>query len=213
MDENLNTIKEIKKKQMKERFKKHNMKLLFFKDAEAIQVFVKEKLQTVESVSVGGSMTLFETGVIDILEKSKVTYYNRYQPGLTTKQIQEVFRKAFSCDVYLTSTNAITEDGYLYNVDGTGNRVAAMIYGPKEVLVIAGENKICQNQEAAKKRVREVAAPVNSVRVKRNNPCIKTGICMDCQSPEKICSAFVTLGYQAIKERITVCIIEGSYGY
>lgn len=87
-------------------------------------------------------MTLFETGVIDLIHQSDVLLHDRYQEGLEREQMQEIFRKAFTSDLFITSTNALTTNGCLYNVDGNGNRVAAMIYGPKEVIVIAGKNKI-----------------------------------------------------------------------
>lgn len=213
MDENMKSIRELRNKRLEKNFKKHNMNILFFKNATKLQSYIKEKLMDKSSVSVGGSMTLFETGIIDVLEKADITYYNRYEEGLDYDQIQEVFRKAFSCDVYITSTNALSEDGYLYNIDGNGNRVAAMIYGPKEVLVIAGTNKICEDEESARKRIRHLAAPANNTRLHKNNPCVKTGVCMDCNSPERICSSFVKLGYQGNKNRITICMIEEEYGY
>lgn len=213
MDENIKNIVTLQNERMKKNFQKHNMNVLFFKSKMEIQAFIKEKLQQVNSASVGGSMTLRETGIIDLLEKADITYYDRYQEGITSEQMQEVFRKAFTCDLYLTSTNALSEDGYLYNIDGNGNRVAAMIYGPKEVFVITGRNKICQDEAEAKKRVRNIAAPANSTRLKKKTPCVKTGVCMDCNSPERICSDYVTLGYQGNKNRITICILEEAYGY
>lgn len=213
MDENVKSIIELRNKRIKTNFNKHNMNVLFFKNAKEIQEYVKGKVAKVSSASVGGSMTLFETGIIEILNKADITYYDRYEDGLTYEEIQEVFRNAFSCDLYITSTNALSEDGYLYNVDGNGNRVAAMIYGPKEVLVIVGNNKICEDEEEAKKRIRHFAAPANNTRLQKKNPCVKVGVCKDCSSPERICSSYVKLGYQGNKDRITICIIEEEYGY
>jgi hypothetical protein len=214
MDEHIKSIQLKQKERIQKNFEKHNMKVCFFGNKETLQVFVKEKLKSVNSVSVGGSMTLYETGIIDILENTKdITYYDRYQKGLTKEQVQEVFRNAFHCDLYLTSTNALSEDGYLYNVDGNGNRVAAMIYGPKEVFVIIGTNKICIDEIDAIKRIEHIAAPANNVRLQKANPCVKNGTCMHCSSPSRICSSYIKQGFQGNKDRITICIVEGEYGY
>ena len=103
--------------------------------------------------------------------------------------------------------------GYLYNIDFTGNRVASMIFGPKEVLVIAGRNKIFDSEASAIEHVRNVACPANCARLNRNTPCIQTGKCVDCSSEGKLCSAYVKMGYQKIKNRVKVIILNGEYGY
>ena len=124
-----------------------------------------------------------------------------------------MFREAFFCDTYLTGTNAVTEEGELYNVDGNGNRVSAMIFGPKSVIVVAGYNKIVPNLEAARKRVREVSAPANAVRLDTKTPCKIIGTCRDCHSDERMCCSYVTLGQQRIKGRIKVIIVGESLGF
>ena len=125
----------------------------------------------------------------------------------------DVFKKAFTSDIFITSTNALTMDGCLYNIDGTGNRVAAMIFGPREVIVIAGLNKICQNEEEAIARIRHCSAPANAIRLNKKTPCTKTGHCMDCHSPDRICSSYVKLAYQKQVNRIKVIIVEENLGY
>ena len=104
-------------------------------------------------------------------------------------------------------------DGCLYNVDGTGNRVAAMIFGPKEVIVIAGLNKICQDEAGALSHIKNCSAPANAIRLNKKTPCVKTGRCMECHSPERICSSFVKLGYQGKVNRMKVIIVEDYLGY
>jgi len=160
--------------------------------------------------TVGGSMTLFETGVIDYLKGCGCTYYDRYAESA---DINDIYRKAFSCDVYFASANAVTEDGYLFNVDGRGNRVAAMVYGPQKVVVVAGYNKIVKDLDAARARIREIAAPANCVRLNLGNPCAKTGYCMDCKSDTYICGNELVLKLQTQKDRITVLILPDSYGF
>lgn len=164
-------------------------------------------------VSVGGSMTLFELGIIDYLRKGRYEFLDRYKDGLSPADIEDIYRKSFFADAYFTSTNAITEEGELYNVDGTGNRVAAMLYGPKKVIFIVGTNKIVKDMDEAVKRVREIAAPLNTKRLNRKTPCTKVGHCMDCSSPERICNEYTVIKRQRDKNRMHVIFINENTGY
>lgn len=164
-------------------------------------------------VSVGGSMTLFELGIIDYLRKGRYEFLDRYKDGLSPADIEDIYRKSFFADAYFTSTNAITEEGELYNVDGTGNRVAAMLYGPKKVIFIVGTNKIVKDMDEAVKRVREIAAPLNTKRLNRKTPCTKVGHCMDCSSPERICNEYIVIKRQRDKSRMHVIFINENTGY
>lgn len=164
-------------------------------------------------VSVGGSMTLFELGIIDYLRKGRYEFLDRYKDGLSPADIEDIYRKSFFADAYFTSTNAITEEGELYNVDGTGNRVAAMLYGPKKVIFIVGTNKIVKDMDEAVKRVREIAAPLNTKRLNRKTPCTKVGHCMDCSSPERICNEYTVIKRQRDKSRMHVIFINENAGY
>ena len=155
-------------------------------------------------------MTLFEMGIIDFLENnSEIQYLDRYH----SEHPHEIYHAALSCDYFLTSTNAVTLSGELYNVDGNGNRVAAMIYGPEHVLVIAGANKVVRDLKAAEDRVKTIAAPANCVRLNKDNPCTKIGACVDCQLPTRICSAAVTLQRSHVPGRIHVLLINEDLGY
>lgn len=185
----------------------------FVKDKEGLFDKLNELLNEVNTVSVGGSMTLFETGVIDYLQNGNFQFLNRYQKGLTSEQIQDIYRQSFFVDAYITSTNALTEKGELYNVDGNGNRIAAMIYGPKSVIVIVGKNKIVKNVDEAIQRVRHIAAPKNAKRLNRSTPCVKLGYCVDCKSPDRICSNYVIFRRQSKKNRIKVIILDEDFGY
>ncbi|MDU6247366.1 MAG: Na/Pi symporter [Paeniclostridium sordellii] len=129
------------------------------------------------------------------------------------EEIKDMYRKAFICDAYFTSTNALTENGELYNVDGNGNRVAAMLYGPDKVIVICGVNKIVKNIEEAIKRNESISAPANAKRIDTKTPCKVTGYCMDCDSSDRICCEYTLIKRQRNKERIHVIIIDDNFGY
>jgi len=141
------------------------------------------------TVGMGGSWTTtVDLALGELLEKRGHTVYNHNKPGLTPEQIMDCRHKQLACDVFLSSSNAVTLDGQLVNVDGIGNRVAAMIFGPPKVVVVAGINKIVRDVPAAEERIALYAAPINNKRLKRPNPCTQTGICMDCQGPTRICN-------------------------
>jgi len=213
MDNNLKSVIEKRIKRTMENLEKNNMEAYYAEDSSKALEIVKELVKEGETVSVGGSMTLFETGLIEHLKSGKFNYLDRYAAGLTPEGIKDVFRKAFSADSYITSSNAVTENGELYNVDGTCNRVAAMLYGPDKVIVIVGVNKIVPDSDAAIERVRNTAAPANAIRLSRKTPCVSTGQCMDCSSPERICNSYVLIGRQAVKGRMKVVIVGTDLGY
>lgn len=213
MNEYLNELLEMKKQRMVEQYKKHHMELIFMEDAEKLREYLKGILHSRKTVCVGGSQTLFETGVIDQIRSSDVIFYDRYEEGLSPEEIQEVFRKGFFSDIYFTSTNALTADGFLYNIDSVGNRVASMIFGPKEVYVIAGKNKVFESEASAIEHVKNIACPANCSRLHRNTPCVKVGKCVDCASDEKLCSSYVKMGFQKEVNRIKVIVLNEEYGY
>ena len=124
-----------------------------------------------------------------------------------------MFKESFFADAYFTSSNAVTENGELYNVDGNGNRVAAMLYGPEKVIVICGVNKIVKNVEEAIKRNRECAAPINAKRLNKETPCSKVGYCMDCKSKDRICNEYTLIKRQNRKERMHIIFLNENLGY
>lgn len=164
------------------------------------------------SVATGGSMTLAETGVDELLRGGDYDFFYRGRTGPDGQPL-DVFRAAFSCDWYLSSANAVTEDGFLYNVDGNANRVAALCFGPKKVAIVAGYNKVVRDLSAAAERVKAVAAPANCIRLERSTPCTKTGRCMDCKSADRICCDTVIHGFQRDPERIKVFLLAEDFGY
>ena len=176
---------------------------------EKINEIVKEG----SVVSCGGSMSLLEYGVIDYLRSGRYEFLDRYKEGLTSEEITRIFKESFLADAYFASSNAVTEDGKLYNVDGNGNRVAAMLYGPDKVILLVGVNKIVKDIDEAIKRNREICAPANAKRLNKKTPCAKVGYCMDCKSNEKICREFTVIASQGKKDRMHVIFINENIGY
>lgn len=193
-----------------EKLKANRFEAEYLPDRQALLSRLDELMPKGCSCSLGGSMTLAETGVQAYLEQGDFQYYDRYAPGADQ---DEIFHKALDCDIYLTSSNAVTEDGRLYNIDGRGNRLAAMVYGPRQVIVIAGYNKLVPNLESARERMKTIAAPANAIRLDKKTPCAATGACQECSSPQRICSQELITGWQMIPGRIRVILLGEPYGY
>ena len=213
MDKNKYEVIRLKMERTAEALRRNNMYCECADSAEEALEIVKELINDGDTVAVGGSMSLFESGVIKMLGEGRYNYLDRHREGITREEAREIYVRSFDADVYLTSTNAVTEQGELYNVDGNGNRVAAMIYGPKSVIVIAGYNKIVKNLDEAKTRVEETAAPANAVRLNTATPCVKTGKCMHCMSDDRICADTVIMSRQRTKNRIKVILVGEELGY
>ncbi len=213
MDNNAKFVLEKRVSRTIESLEKNNMKGYFVQSEEEVLKKIEEIITKGDTVSVGGSMTLFETGVIDLLRNGKYNFLDRYEEGLSQNDTKEIYRKSFAADAYFTSSNAITEEGELYNVDGRGNRVAAMIYGPDKVVVVLGVNKIVRDLDEAVMRNREWAAPANAKRLDSKTPCAEVGYCMDCSSKERICSDYVIIKKQLDEDRIHVIIVNKELGY
>ena len=164
------------------------------------------------SVSWGGSMTLEEIGLIDALKESDYTVYDR-TTAKTPEEKESFFSSVAACDYYFMSSNAITLDGQLVNIDGLGNRVASLIHGPKNVVVIAGVNKVTKDVDAALDRVQNCAAPPNAIRLGLNLPCAKYGRCVDCLDQSCMCCQTVITRKSRIRGRIKVIIVGEELGY
>jgi L-lactate utilization protein LutB len=164
-------------------------------------------------VSWGGSVTLTTLGIQERLSREGYNLLDR-DKGTTREESNEIMRRALLCDTYLTGTNAISEDGRLINIDGNGNRVAALIFGPKQVIVTAGMNKIAKTYEDAFVRARNVAAPLNIRRFPdKKTPCNEDGSCADCHSSDTICAHFVTTRLCKPAGRIKVILIGKDLGF
>lgn len=166
-----------------------------------------------KSVSVGGSETVTHSGVYQILEGGGFDFINPYAAGTSPEESLERRRQGLLADLYVTSSNALTRDGKLLNLDGGGNRAAALAFGPKKVVLFIGRNKICEDVDAAIDRIREFAAPANNIRLKRKNPCTKVGYCMDCKGPERICNVWALMVKCSPAKRIHVLLINEDLGF
>ncbi len=210
MDKSLDTLLEIQIEQLRKNCELAQYGFDVVEKKEDVVSFINQLILANQSVSVGGSMTLFETGIIDYLQERKdITYYDRYN----CEDRRSMFHAAFDSDVYLTSTNAITLKGELINIDGTGNRVAAMIYGPRKVLVVCGVNKIVSSVELGHERLRNIANVANNIRLEKPNPCIKVGHCVDCRLPTRICCAKTIIDHSYVPTRIHIVLVKESLGY
>jgi len=192
--------------------KKNNFEALFVPDAKAALEEVMRRIPDGATVGVGGSVTLNQIGLLDALGKRNVRLIWPFQQARNDEERIELVRKSFSSDIFLSSTNAVTEDGKLFNVDATGNRVGAMFIGPKSVIVISGVNKIVKDIEAAEKRVKEWTAPQNAKRLKRKTPCVETGVCADCSSPDRICNIYVTLAKRPSRTDVIIILVGERLG-
>lgn len=182
----------------------------YFETKEEVLSYLKEIIPKGSSIGIGGSVTLTEIGVLSWLTGNEEYHFlDRYH----TDDVSRVFHESLNADVYLMSTNALTEEGELYNIDGNGNRLAALIYGPKKVYVIAGTNKIVKNLEEAVSRVELFSAPANNIRLGKTNPCTKTGQCMHCSTPSTICNQIVTTRRSGTPGRIHVLLVNEALGY
>lgn len=213
MDENTKWVNKQKILRTIKSLEDNNMNGYYVKDREELISKIKELVRDGSMVACGGSMTLFETGVIQHLRTDRYEFLDRYKEGLNREDIIKIFRKSFYADAYFTSSNAVTEDGELYNVDGNGNRVAAMLYGPEQVIVVCGSNKIVKDVDMAIDRNRQISAPANAKRLNRNTPCTKVGYCMDCKSSERICNEYTLIRRQGTKDRIHVIFLDEEFGY
>ena len=161
-----------------------------------------------------GSTTTVGMGLWEALSKlDGVEVIDPYQAGVSPEEAIDRRRRGMTADVMIASTNAITLDGKLVNLDGTGNRVAAMAFGPKKVILVVGMNKVVSNLESAMARVKHYAAPVNAVRLGLHTPCVETGLCADCESSQRICNMWSIIEGQSIKGRIHVKLIGENLGY
>ena len=203
---------------------KNNIKAFYAKDKNEALEIVKTLLKDNETLSVGGSVTLAECKITDYLRCGKFNFLDRAKEGLSNDDIQKIYRDTFFADTYLSSANAITKDGYIYEVDGNGNRVSAILFGPKQVILVVGKNKIVENCEDAVLRVKNTAAPKNANRLscetycKVNGKCISLSqnepeLCDGCNSLQRICADYVFLGRQRISGRIKVILVDENLGY
>lgn len=205
--------------QIIQRLSENNIAAIYAENrSEALEV-VMSMIPEGSVVGFGDSLTLRQIGTVDLLEKGNYTFLNPWKPGINVDESIMLKKQALTSDVFVTGTNALTTDGKIVNVDGHGNRVAAMLFGPDKVILVIGINKIVENIDEALRRIRDESAPLN---VKRHPnwdplpPCGTTGVCEDCSSPWRICNKTVIIERQYDNDRykpiITVVIVGEELG-
>ncbi|MDP4153940.1 MAG: lactate utilization protein [Bacillota bacterium] len=225
MDQNLYALTEKRVNRTLENLQKNNMSAIYVPKKEDVVGEVAKLISEGDTVAVGGSVTLSEAGVLELLRNGKYNFLDRYAPGLSKEETNEILRQGLLADVFLCSSNAITERGELYNVDGNSNRIAALVFGPKSVIVVAGINKIVYDLDEAVLRVKQIAAPANCLRLGYETYCMHDGQCQSlhsnssrditegCSSATRICCNYVISARQRIKDRIKVIIVGEPMGY
>ncbi len=164
------------------------------------------------SVTMGGAMSAHEIGLVEAIKGGNYVFLDR-DKATTPEEKRAAMLAGYDADYFLTSANAMTDDGIMVNIDGNSNRVSMIAQGPKHVLCIVGMNKICDELDSAMKRARNVAAPVNAQRFGLSTPCAKTGKCMDCKSPDTICCQFLITRFSRHKDRIHVILVNDNLGF
>lgn len=222
MDNSLKSIITKRINRTGENLRKNNMEFYYAETRDDVPGIVESLIKEGDVITNGGTMTMAECGLTELLNSSKYKYLDRTK--MSPEEVQKLYIDAFSADVYISSSNAITEDGVLYNVDGNSNRVAAIAYGPKSVIIIAGYNKIVKNLAEAELRVKTIAAPANCERLSCETYCKEKGECLSLSKPEhemcdgcsssaRICCNYLVSAYQRHKGRIKVIIVGEELGY
>ena len=195
--------------------KKRNITAMYFENSDEAVRSICTMIPDNARVGLGGSETIIETGLVDALRKMNIRLLDRYKEGVTTEEVNKMRREGLLSDVYIASSNAVTADGKIVNQDGIGNRVAAMIYGPRKVILMVGMNKVVTSLEDAISRIKTVAGPMDAIRVGKDTPCAKIGFCNDphCHPPHRICSQLVIIESSMVPDRLTVVLIGEELGY
>ncbi len=222
MDTNVKSIITKRINKTGENLRKNNMEFYYAETKEDVPAIIESLIKEGDVITNGGTMTMKECGLSELLSSSKYNYLDRSK--MTPEEVADLYIRAFSADVYISSTNAVTEDGVLYNVDGNSNRIAAIAFGPKSVIIIAGYNKIVRNLEEAEIRVKNIAAPANCERLSCETYCKEIGECVSlskadrqmsdgCSSSGRICCNYLISAQQRHKGRIKVILVGEELGY
>lgn len=204
---------------------KNNMMAIYAENKEEVLKIVKEMLFEGSVITAGGSVSVKECGVWDLINQPEYNFYDRAKPGITDQERLNCYKEAVGCDFFFCSSNAVTENGELVNVDGFSNRVSSICAGPKSVVMIVGKNKIVPNVDEGILRVKKTAAPKNTVRLNIDAPCRKLGHCVSLEKSEnpnitdgcstdcRICCNYLISARQRVKNRIKVIICNEDLGY
>jgi L-lactate utilization protein LutB len=203
-------------KGLKETLEANNFEVFLAENGEEAKKIVQEEILPktgAKTVSWGGSMTFMATGLYDALKKtSGLDFLDTFDKSKSSEENLELRRKALLTDLFITGTNAVTEDGMLVNLDMIGNRVGALTFGPKNVVILVGRNKIVSDLDEAMWRIKNYVAPTNAMRLDKKTPCVKTSFCDDCKSPDRICNTWTITEKSFPKGRVKVVLINEDLG-
>ena len=209
MDQNIIKRNELLAQRVIQGLESRNMKGYYAASKEEALRLALELIPKGSSVTMGGAMSAHEIGLVEALKGPDYRFIDR--DAYADKRAAML--AAYDADFFLSSANAMTEDGVLINIDGNANRVSAIAQGPKKVLMIVGMNKVCKDVDSAMKRARNVAAPTNAQRFGLSTPCARLGTCMDCKSPDTICCQFLITRFSRHKDRIHVILVNDNLGF
>ena len=209
MNENIRKRNELLAQKVIKGLQSRNMTGYYAASKEEAKTIALGLIAENSSIAMGGALSAHEIGLVDALKTDRYRFLDRDKA--TDKRAAML--AAYDADWFLSSVNAMTEDGVLVNIDGNANRVSAIAQGPKHVLFIVGMNKVCNDVDGAMKRARNVAAPTNAQRFGLNTPCAKTGACMNCKSPDTICCQFLITRFSRHAGRIHVILVNDNLGF
>ena len=196
-----------------EALKKHDFDACFVQDTAEAKALVLEIIKDYDTFGFGGSNTTRQMGIIEELLAMGKTIYDHWQDGVHMEESRKIRMEQGRCDCFLCSANAISETGEIINVDGVGNRTNAMSFGPEKVVIISGMNKVRPDIQSALGRVKEVAGPMRAKSLNMDTPCAKTGICNDCNAPQRICRVTTILHRKPMMTDISVVLVNKSLGF
>ncbi len=196
-----------------EKLQAHGFKAVFVKAKESAAEEIWKHVSRGQNIGIGGSLTIRDMGIADQLRAKGHTVYDHWKPGLSKEEISGIRKSQMTCDVFLSSVNAVTMNGELVNIDGIGNRVNSISFGPGKVILVAGVNKIVEDVQEAIKRIKNVAAPLNARRLNIDVPCAKLGSCVDCNSPNRICRVLTILERKPSLTDIHVILVGEELGF
>jgi hypothetical protein len=217
MDNPINAYWEIRLQQLKKALEANNFDVYLAANKDLAKKMAYDTIipaMAPKTISWGGSLTFVGTRLYEALKKDpRYTVLDTYDKSLSPEQSMQRRRESLSVDLFITGTNAVTENGQLINLDMIGNRVAALTFGPKHVLIFIGRNKLVADTQAANARIKNYAAPVNVLRLDKKSPCGKTGHCENCSSPDRICNTWTITEKSFPKHRVKVVLINESIGF
>lgn len=196
-----------------ESLKRNGFDVKVFESKEKAREWLVSQVKERERVGIGGSLTIRQIGVVEALKEKGITLYDHWEEGLSPEEVLDTRKKQIVSDVFITSSNAITQTGEIVNREGVGNRINAMTFGPGRVYIVVGKNKIVKDVNAGIERIKKISAPLRSKNLNTNNPCVEKGECIDCSSPTRICRITHIIHRCPVNTNITIIIVLDELGF